>query len=140
MHTPREGWPYWAGLHPIHAFFIVAGFYSFLSMRKADSISSDVLKSYYGGRLLRLYPVFIVSAILTLVWSFVFPLEGYGYNPRWGLMTVSAQLDPAARALLWAPSFTLVGTDAMAWFNLVAGNRLEIAPPFEGSDPPRIFG
>ncbi len=139
-HAPHIGWPYtpasiphgedpvyWGGLHPLHSFFILAGFYAFLSLRTKIGSGLSALWDYYRSRFVRLYPVFAATAALTLAVSYLFPVWGPGYNPRWGLENVSPLLSAPSKLLLWAPNFMLVGSDVPAWFNLLDASRLEIA-------------
>lgn len=126
-HTSHSGWPYESELHPMHIFYILAGFYAFISLSRSENRGALSNRAYYLGRFLRLYPVFIISVVLTLAWSFFYPVENFGYNPRSGLAYASQSLSTPAKTLLWTPNFTLAGTDLPAMFNLVDGERLEIA-------------
>jgi len=149
MHAPHHGWPYtpqsiasgssthhWGGLHPLHSFFVLAGFYAYLQLSTGGWGSGLTLLKYYRDRFFRLYPTFIIAIGLTLAVSLCFPVKELGSNPRWGLDKILPELSGPGKVLLCLPNVTIFGSEIPAWFNLVDGERVEVARPIGDSFPP----
>ncbi len=149
MHAPHNGWPYtphsilpegeacpWGGLHPLHSFFVLAGFYAWIQLAGGALGGGASILKYYRDRFFRLYPTFIIAIILTLALSFCFPVKENGSNPRWGLDNILPELDTPGKVLLCLPNVTMFGSEIPAWFNLVDGERAEVARPIGDSFPP----
>lgn len=148
MHAPHMGWPYtphsilpsgdehqWGGLHPLHAFFVMAGFYAFSQLAGGGAGGGGAFR-YYRDRFLRLYPTFIIATATTAAVSLCFPVNENGSNPRWGMEKILPELEAPGKVLLLLPNVTMFGAEIPAWFNLVDGDRVEVARPIGDSLPP----
>lgn len=113
----------------------MAGFYAYSQLLGLETGGLAVLK-YYRDRFLRLYPTFIVATAATLAVSLCFPVEELGTNPRWGLEKILPELETPGKVLLLLPNVAMFGSEIPAWFNLVDGERLEVARPIYDNSPP----
>jgi peptidoglycan/LPS O-acetylase OafA/YrhL len=122
---------------------VIAGFYTamLLTGRFAPN-RGGTLGAFYFSRFARLYPAFISSVLLTIVWGWwvktAFPSAILGFEtwtPLSNLLECTKDMSIQGALLTWLPNVALVGADILPLLNLTHGHIVEIAAAGAGEPP-----
>lgn len=107
-HKPGEYWPM-SGTLAVQAFFVISGFYMALILTEKYR---DKIKLFYSNRILRLIPLYLVVAFLSLVLILIVGRES-------NFWFIKAQhLNPLSAILLALSNITLIGQDWLMFLGL----------------------
>jgi peptidoglycan/LPS O-acetylase OafA/YrhL len=114
---------------PVQAFYAISGFYMTLVLDKKYGASQRDLTLFYSNRFLRLFPVYALVLVLTLVLATVVPLAFIqAWRQAW-------PLDPGAVTFLIGTQIVLLGQDIVMFLAERSGS-LYFAPDFHLVDMP----
>jgi hypothetical protein len=133
-HTSYNGPKLMRGWEAVHVFFIISGFYMCMVLCEKYT-DNQLIKKFYLNRFLRLYPVYIITTILSISWYLLCQYTTQGKGQLASIFLATGGMTPFQNFLIWIPNFTLFGVDIVNWLNYSYAGSFSIAGP--ASEPLR---
>lgn len=120
----------------VQSFFVLSGFYVALIWNENYGLRDRPYRSFVASRFLRIYPLYLLIAGLTLLSS-----VAIGSAANWPFRVRAEQfpLAPEAAWLVFGSQFTLIGSDALFFFQRLADGSLGFTSNFHAARPPALY-
>jgi peptidoglycan/LPS O-acetylase OafA/YrhL len=127
-HIPMASFKFLSGGLAVQSFFIVSGFY--MSLVLGGKYRDTGL--FYSNRLLRLFPTYLVTVILSLITLYAFRANAVA-TPE---LFATVYADPWRATLLVFQNLTLIGQEMLFWFKFGpdGGFILDTSGPLPSED------
>lgn len=118
--SPIVGFSIVPGYLAVQSFYIISGFYMAMVYVEKYSVTANPIANFYSNRFLRLYPLYLLTVVLTILLSLFFGLWLGSYGKLEYYFQAYNKQPDSLGALLTVLFFniTLIGQDVLTFFNI----------------------
>ena len=122
------------GGYAVEIFFMISGFYMAMILTEKYGNTTIGIKTFAINRFMRLYPIYIVIFVMTLMWFMICKFMTHGGTPDRDILKLDDVLPWWQSAIIWLPNFSLIGIDLPSLFHWSPNTGFQFLKPLPADD------